>query len=145
MERSLNGEEQPKKQLTITEYFNEAFAIYLSYGMSYEEFWEKESWLVKAYRKAKKIKNEEANYLAWLHGVYVLEALQSGIPVVLNGIAKEHIQLPKFPEKPLDFEAQTKEQREKKQMELQKARMKEMAERFNAVFLKKHGGDAGKT
>ena len=109
--------------------------------MTYREFWEMDSSLVKDYRKAKKIKNDEVNYSAWLHGVYVLNALQTGIPVVLNGIAKERIQLPSFPEKPIDFEERDAKKKEEKQMELQKAKMKEMAERFNATFRKKHGGN----
>ena len=134
MESDLNEKKEPVKASKV---FREVFPMYLAIGMTRKEFWEKESWLVKSYRKAHKIKNDEVNYSAWLHGVYVLQALQSGVPVVLNGIAKERIDLPSFPEKPIDFEKKTKEEREAKQMELQKAKMQEMADRFNAVFRKK--------
>ena len=88
------------KPKTTGEIFIEAFPRYLAMGMSYAEYWEKESWLVKSYREAQKSKNNDINYIAWLHGVYVLDALHNGVPVVLNGIAKSHIDLPKYPEKP---------------------------------------------
>jgi hypothetical protein len=118
--------------------------MYIAIGMTYEQFWEKESWLVKSYREAQKIKNKESNYFAWLNGVYVLQALQSGVPVMLTGIVKEKIKLPEFPKTPIDFDASSKEEQEKKQMELQKARMKEMAERFNAAFMKRQEAKAEK-
>ena len=140
MEGNLSEEEKDKKPLskTASEYFHEAFPMYLAIGMTYEEFWEKESWLVKSYRKAQKIKHDEVNYSAWLHGVYVLNALQSGVPVILNGIAKEKIDLPSFPEKPIDFSENQRKKQEQKQMELQRAKMLQIAEQFNATFRRKH-------
>ena len=132
MERGLT---KPK---TAKEIFLEAFPQYLAIGMTYEQFWEKESWLVKSYREANKLKLDEINYSAWLHGIYVLNALQSGVPVILNGIAKERISLPGFPEKPIDFSEKAKEDQEKKQMEKQRAYMQMIAEQFNATFKKKH-------
>ena len=133
----MEGSLTPRK--TASDYFREAFPLYLATGMSYEEFWEKESWLVKSYREAQKIKRDEINYSAWLHGIYVLDALHTGIPVVLNGIAKSRIELPKYPETPLDLMEKNKEEQEKKQMELQKAKMHAMVEAFNATFRRKHG------
>lgn len=125
--------------------FQKAFPIYLAAGMTYEEFWEKEGWLVKSYREAQRIKHNDVNYAAWLNGVYILQALQSGVPVVLNGIAKNHIDLPNFPDKPIDFSEKGKEQKEKKQMELQKAKMQEMVEQFNATFRRKQAAKAAST
>ena len=116
--------------------------MYLAIGMTYEQYWEQESWLVKSYREAQKIRNDNANYSAWLHGVYMLNALQTGIPVIVNGFAKEHITLPEYPQRPIDFTAKSKEEQEKKQMELQVAKMKEIAERFNAAFKKRQEAKA---
>ena len=127
---------------TASELFQIAFPMYLAIGMSYEEFWEKESWLVKSYREAQKLKFKDVNYSAWLNGVYVLQALQTGIPVVLTGMLKEHVKLPEYAHAPIDFDEKSKEEQEKKQMEAQMAKMKEMAERFNATFKKKHGTSA---
>jgi len=120
--------------------------MYLAMGMTYEQFWEMESWLVKSFRKAHKIRYEEKqneiNYSAWLSGVYTMKALQTGIPVVVNGFVKTHVDLPQFPEKPIDFAANSKAEREKKQMELQRARMQMIAEQFNATFKRKQEAKA---
>ena len=118
--------------------------MYLAIGMTYEEFWEKESWLVKSYREAQKLKLKDVNYAAWLNGVYVLQALQTGIPVVLTGMLKERIKLPEYSREPINFDAKNKEEQEKKQMEMQRAKMQEIADRFNAVFRKKHETNAEK-
>ena len=121
----------------MSDVFREAFPIYLAMGMTYELFWEMESWLVRSYREAYRIKRDEINYSAWLNGLYVLQATNSGIPVVLNGIAKSRMELPSFPEKPIDFEGKHKKAQEEKQMKLQIAKMREMAEQFNMTFSKK--------
>lgn len=137
MDGSVTEKQEKKTYSKISDYFHEAFPMYLAIGMTYEQFWEQESWLVKSFRKANQIRLDEINYSAWLHGVYVLNALQTGIPVVLNGIAKERIQLPDFPNKPIDFTEKSKAEQEKKQMELQRAHMQAIAEQFNATFRKK--------
>ena len=82
----MEGDLKPK---TATEIFQEAFPIYLAMGMSYREFWEMESWLVRSYRKAHEIRQEENNYNAWLNGLYTLQALNVGVPVVVKGFAKQ--------------------------------------------------------
>lgn len=106
-------------------------------GMTYREFWEMDSSLVIAYRKAYRIKQDEINHSAWLHGLYILQALQSGIPVVLNGILKTKVELPTFPKEPFNFGEQAKKKKEEDQMQLQVAKMKAIAEQFNATFAKK--------
>ena len=118
--------------------------MYLAIGMTYEQFWEKESWLVKSYREAQKIRSRDVNYSAWLNGVYILQALQSGIPVILNGIVKQPVTLPNYPEKPIDLDQKSKEEQEKKQIELQRAKMREMAETFNAAFMRRQEAKAEK-
>lgn len=118
--------------------------MYLAIGMSYREFWEGEGWLVKSYREAHRIRTDEINHAAWLNGVYVLKALNAGVPVVLTGVVKERVKLPEFPETPIDFSEKGTADAERKQMELQKARMQMIAEQFNATFRKKHGMDKDK-
>ena len=117
--------------------FREAFPMYLAIGMTYEEFWEKESWLVKSYRDAEKIRKDEKNYFAWLSGIYTLQALQTGVPVMLTGIAKQTVHLPEFPNRPIDFTRANEEEQERKKMELNRAKMQAIAEQFNATFMRK--------
>lgn len=108
--------------------------MYLAIGMTYEQYWEQESWLVKSYREAYKIKFNDVNYTAWLNGIYICQALQSGVPVMLNGIAKHPAELPKYPEKPHDFSEEQNKKREENRMQMQVAKMQEIADRFNATF-----------
>ena len=124
---------------TPSEIFHEAFPEYIAMGMSYREFWELDSSLVKDYRRAHRIKQEQANYNAWLTGLYVLNALNSGVPVSVGGFAKHKVELPRFPEQPIDFEKQTAEEKEKKKLKEKAEKMREFAERFNQAFRKRNG------
>lgn len=65
--------------------------------MSAEEFWHGDVWLVKAYRKAHKLKIEEANHLAWLQGLYVYQAVGT-VAVKLTSKKKAE-----YLEKPLEL------------------------------------------
>ena len=106
-------------------------------GMTYNEFFYKESWLVKSFRKAYRIKQDEINHSAWLQGLYIVQALNSGVPVVLNGIMKQVKELPNYPGKPLEFNEKDEKKIEQNRMELQVAKMKEMMEQFNSTFARK--------
>lgn len=47
--------------------------------MSSEEYWNGDAELPKAYRKAFKMKQENVNHEAWLHGLYVYDAVVSAM------------------------------------------------------------------
>lgn len=66
----------------MAELFDEAFPHYLAMGMTYEQFWEQDCMLVVPYRKAYKIRMEQENYLAWLQGMYIYEALCDVSPLM---------------------------------------------------------------
>ena len=82
--------------------FEEAFPYYLALGMTYEQFWEQDSDLVKYYRKAQEIRFEEQNRLAWLQGMYVYEAIADIAPI-LHAFAKKGTKARKYSEKPYEF------------------------------------------
>lgn len=67
----------------FTKVFEKAFPFYLALGMSYEDFWSKDSCMVIAYREADKIRRTERNYEAWLQGAYVYEAIVAVAPVLI--------------------------------------------------------------
>ena len=46
------------------------FPYYLSYGMTAEQYWSGDPWLVVAYREAHRLKTEQENFNAWLYGFY---------------------------------------------------------------------------
>ena len=55
------------------------FPYYLSLGMSYEQYWYSEPWLVRAYRDAELYRREQSNYNAWLQGLYIHRAVSASL------------------------------------------------------------------
>lgn len=70
--------------------------------MTYEQFWEQDSWLVKYYRKAYELKRDEENWKAWLQGMYIYEAISDVAPI-LHPFAKRGTRARKYSEKPYEF------------------------------------------
>ena len=58
----------------MSECFEEWFPYYLSIGMTYDQYWNQDGMLVRAYRKADEIRQERANTDAWLLGAYFYQA-----------------------------------------------------------------------
>ena len=87
---------------TYADLFDEAFPYYLSIGMTYDQYWEGDSWLVKDYRKAHELRREEANWQAWLQGMYIYEAI-SDIAPVLHPFAKKGTRARRYSDKPYEF------------------------------------------
>lgn len=111
--------------------FEEAFPYYLAMGMTYEEYWEKESDLVKFYRKANEIRQEQFNQQAWLQGMYVYEAIADIAPI-LHAFAKKGTKPRKYSEKPYEFKRP-----EKKRIPLSKQdrEVKKKSEKIKAMML----------
>lgn len=74
--------------LTYTEKFNELFPHYLSIGMTEEQYWDKDSTLVIAYRKAEELRMTRKNNELWLQGAYFYDALCRVSPI-LHAFAKK--------------------------------------------------------
>lgn len=73
---------------TYTEKFHELFPYYLSIGMTEEQYWDRDSTLVVAYRKAEELKTNRKNQEMWLQGAYMYEALCRVSPL-LHAFAKK--------------------------------------------------------
>lgn len=81
MDGSAVGEQPSEKKRTYTEIFEEAFPVYLAYGMTYDQFWKEDPCLAKAYRKAHEIKLQMDNSRAWQQGAYFYHALCAASPL----------------------------------------------------------------
>lgn len=55
------------------------FPYYLSLGCSYNEFWNENAYIARAYIEAELYRRETANYEAWLQGVYFNNAVGSAL------------------------------------------------------------------
>lgn len=73
---------------TYTEKFNELFPHYLSFGMTEEQYWDKDCTLVAAYRKAEELRMNRRNQEMWLQGAYFYDALCRVSPI-LHAFAKK--------------------------------------------------------
>lgn len=115
--------------------------------MSYEQFWEQDSSLVKHYRKAAQIRQDLKNQDAWLHGAYIYEALVDAAPV-FRSLAKKGTKPTPYRESPYElFNRQDKAQQEKvqeKHDEKAKAFMQAFALANNRKFQEKGGGVDGR-
>lgn len=138
--------EKPKEKPTISKIFREAFPHYLAIGMSAEEYWDGEAWLVKSYREAYRIRMENENRVAdrdaWRIGEYIRQALVS-VPITVNGFAPKGRKLSEYPEKPMMAiaEEREREENEKKkqdnQQQLAQAMFQAFVEKMNKGIKKR--------
>ena len=122
-----------------SEKFEELFPQYLSIGMTEEQYWDKDSQLAIAYRKAEEYKQNRINQEIWLQGLYFYEALCRVSPI-LHAFAKKGTKPIPYLTEPL---ALTERQiRDKKEEDTRKAfnKGKKMIEAFMAVHNKKFEG-----
>ena len=115
---------EEKTQQTETPYgdiFDQLFPQYLVMGMSPEEYWDGESSLKPAYRKAYEMRMETEQRLAdrnnWYMAQYIIQVLQC-VPLLVGGLnVRSTTKLPEFPNRPYfeKFEEQKKEETRKKQ------------------------------
>lgn len=97
---------KPQRPRKYSEIFDEQFSFYLSIGMSSEEYWDGDVFLPKYYRKAYKMRQESINQEAWLHGLYVYDAVVSA----LSHLSPKKSSHKEFAEKPYSFNKQKSEE-----------------------------------
>lgn len=95
------GGDNIKAFASYRDMFEEYFADYLVMGMTYDEFYNGDPNLVRAYRKAYKTKLENRNVEMWLQGAYVYEAV-SRITPLMHPFAKKPKPVPYLKE-PYNF------------------------------------------
>lgn len=93
--------------------------------MTYEEYWQKDCTLVKAYRKAWKMKSEIKEWDIWKQGMYVYDALCKVSPI-LHAFAQKGTKPLQYPEKPYGIEQyeENDKKEEEKQQEVENERLK---------------------
>lgn len=110
--------------------------------MTYDQFWNEDVELVRFYRKAWDIRQEQRNHELWLQGAYIYDALARVYPL-FNPFVRKGTQVGQYPEKPYVFEKRKKETQEHKTDDKAKAMMEVFMVNFNKRFEQKGGGDHG--
>ena len=60
----------------------------MSIGMSYDEFWNQDVTMARAFRQADELRRRRQNEAAWLQGMYIYEAICDVSPI-LHAFAKK--------------------------------------------------------
>lgn len=113
--------------------------------MSYQDYWDGDSCMVKYYREASEMQREQRNTELWLQAAYIYEALLDVSPV-LNPLSKKKTPIP-YRSEPIPItrsgSKQSEEQKKQKQLENGKEAMRAMMAAINTQFKKKQeGGEA---
>lgn len=96
---------------------NEWFPYYLALGMTYEQYWSSDPYLTVYYQKAKKMKFDYDNQMAWINGMYIYDAVSA---IVFNTwCRKEGEQCKNYTDKPYEFDEAKQEEELKKEAEVQ--------------------------
>lgn len=90
------------------------FPLYMTMGMSYEEYWQGPAWLAKAYRDAFEIRRKQEEWARWRQGAYVFNAILCAAPVIKPFV--KDAKPGNYPEEPWPLtEEEAREQQERAQ------------------------------
>lgn len=143
----LITKERPQVEDTsLTKLFEKQCPIYMSYGMSYDEFWYGDAYLTQFYRDSYKIKVRQMDERMWMQGMYIYEALCDVSPI-LHAFSKKGTKPLQYPTKPYlaeNSQLQTneeKEQEEKNAQLIARLHFENWARLMQQRFNKKQGGE----
>ena len=89
----------------------------MSIGMTYDEFWNQDVEMVRAFRKAHELKRRQQNEMLWVQGLYVRDAL---LATVGNMFADNSAKKNEYPAEPYPVTAEQvaeKKEAERRKME----------------------------
>ena len=123
-----DGGETVAAPASFTELFMELCPKYMAMGMTYDEFWHRNTCCHRAYRKAFEERRSYDNWKMWMQGAYIYDALLKVSPMMRASFGKGKAPEPgKYPDMPYPITAkEAKEQAEIAQ--------KKNFERMLAVF-----------
>lgn len=101
----------PTEEKSFTEVFEENCPIYISYGMTYREFWYGKPEMTRAYWDAHILKNKARNQELWLQGKYLVESIASALDPKHNKYPKDPWDI--YPKTEAEKKAEAEAQRRK--------------------------------
>ena len=109
-----NKDKSKVESISLKETFEKMCPIYMSYGMTYDEFWHGDAYRTKFYREFHKLKVKQKDEEMWIQGMYIYEALCDVSPI-LHAFSKKGTKPLPYAEKPYlmdKLDTKTKAQRE---------------------------------
>ena len=140
--RLITEKKSKVESISLTETFEELCPIYMSYGMSYDEFWHGSPYRAKFYLDSHKLKVKQKDEEMWIQGMYIYEALCKVSPV-LHAFSKKGTKPLPYSNKPYLYDQpefkseQEKEQQRKNEELLVKLHFKKWVKDTAAKFNKK--------
>lgn len=96
----------------------------MSIGMSYDEFWNGDVSMVKAYRKANELRDKRRNQELWLQGMYFYEALCDASPLFRFSMKKGIVRPEPYVKEPYPITATEQREREERDARKKEERLK---------------------
>ena len=133
--------EEEKSRVEHTSYtktFEDMCPIFMSYGMSYRDYWYGDAYEVQFYRDSYRLKVQQQDENNWMQGMYVYEAIIDCSPI-LHPFSKKCAKPLQYSEKPylydkISDEFKTKEQKEKEEEQQREAERLKAIIHFNNWF-----------
>lgn len=112
----------------LTRLFEKLCPIYMSYGMSYDEYWNEDSYRCKFYREAYELKQKRYDEFMWMGGMYIYDTLCRVYPIY-HDFAKSGTKPLPYVERPYSLseeykKSQNKLTEEEKQNEVERERLR---------------------
>ena len=118
----ISKEKSEVEYISLTKTFEELCPIYMSYGMSYDEFWYGSPYRAKFYLDSHKLKVKQKDEEMWIQGMYIYEALCKVSPV-LHAFSKKGTKPLPYSEKPYLTSASSLETNRDKEQEIKNAQL----------------------
>lgn len=101
----------------------------MSVGMTYDEFWNQDVTMVRAYRKADEMRKRRQNEVLWLQGMYIYEALCDVSPI-LHAFANKGSKPTPYSKEPYAITEAEIREREEREAQIRQERIKAEFEAF---------------
>ena len=108
---------------SLTKLFEHECPYYMSYGMSYDEYWYGDAYLTMFYRDSYKLKMRYDDVFMWKQGMYIYEALCDVSPI-LHAFSKKGTKPLQYRTKPMSEEIKSIKTEYEKEKQIENERMK---------------------
>ena len=132
----MDGDKGLTRQ-SYNDIFKQLCPYYMSIGMSYDDFWNGDVAMVKAYRKASELQDKRRNFDAWMQGIYVYEALCDASPLYRFTMKKGSIKPEPYIKEPFPITAAEVREREEREARVKQERLKAQFALFAEQMRKK--------
>ena len=120
----LDTKDKSKVESTpLTKLFEHECPYYMSYGMSFEEYWYGDPYLAKFYREAYKLKMRYDDVFMWKQGMYIYEALCDVSPI-LHAFSKKGAKPLQYRSRPMSEELKENQTEKEKEIEIKNEQLK---------------------